>query len=190
MPGTHRLDDPRAAHEELLRRCAAKDPEAFDALYERTAPLLWGIVLRMLRHPAAAEDALQETYLSIWARAGDYRPALGAPLTWMTSIARYRALDALRRRGRREDVQLPLDEEAHADPFADLAESRADDARTLADCLARLGEEQRACIVLSYCEGYTHGELAARFERPEGTVKSWIRRGVKVLRGCLDGEPS
>ena len=181
------MEDSRAVHEELLRRCAARDPDAFEALYDQTASLMYGIALRMLRQPAAAEDAVQEAYLSIWTRAADYRPGLGAPLTWMTSIARYRALDALRRRGHREDAQTPLDEEVHADPLADL-ESRTDDARMLDACLERLGDEQRSCILLSYCEGYTHKELAARFARPEGTVKSWIRRGVQSLKGCLDGE--
>ena len=184
----YRSNDTRAVHEDLLRRCAARDPGAFDALYEQTAPLLYGIALRMLRQPAAAEDAVQEAYLAIWARAGDYRPGLGAPLTWMTSIARYRALDALRKRRHREDAQSPLDEAEHADPFAGDAEARTDDARMLTDCLARLGEEQRSCILLSYCEGYTHGELAERLARPEGTIKSWIRRGVRTLKGCLDGE--
>ena len=183
------MEDTRAAHEELLRRCAARDPGAFETLYDATAPLLYGVALRLLRQPAAAEDVVQETYLSIWARAADYRPGLGAPLTWMTSIARYRALDALRRRSHREDAQTPLDEEAHADPFSDL-EARTDDARMLEACLERLGDEQRSCIVLSYCEGYTHRELAERFARPEGTVKSWIRRGVHALKGCLDGDAS
>ena len=181
------MDDSRAVHEELLRRCAAREPGAFEALYEQTASMLYSIALRMLRQPAAAEDVVQEAYLSIWSRAADYRPGLGAPLTWMTSITRYRALDALRRRSHREDAQLPLDEEAHADPFGGDAESRTDDARMLDACLERLGDEQRSCIVLSYCEGYTHQELAERFARPEGTVKSWIRRGVQTLKGCLDG---
>lgn len=184
------MEDSRAAHEELLRRCAARDTGAFEALYAETASLLYGIALRMLRQPAAAEDVVQEAYLSIWSRAADYRPGLGAPLTWMTSIARYRALDALRRRSHREDAQLPLDEEAHPDPFGGDAESRTDDAMMLDHCLQHLGEEQRNCIVLSYCEGYTHQELAERFERPEGTVKSWIRRGVQSLKGCLDGGDS
>ncbi len=184
------MEDTRAAHEDLLRRCAAREPDAFERLYDETASLLYGIALRMLRQPAAAEDVVQEAYLSIWARAAEYRPGLGAPLTWMTSIARYRALDALRRRSHREDAQSPLDEEAHADPFGGDAESRTDDALMLDACLGQLADEQRSCIVLSYCEGYTHQELAQKFDRPEGTVKSWIRRGVQMLKGCLDGDES
>ena len=182
------MDDSRAAHEELLRRCAAREPDAFEALYEQTSSMLYAIALRMLRQPAAAEDVVQEAYLSIWSRAADYRP--GARRAADVDDEHHplpRARRAQRRRSHREDAQQPLDEEAHADPFGGDAEARTDDARMLDACLERLADEQRSCIVLSYCEGYTHQELAERFSRPEGTVKSWIRRGVQALKGCLDG---
>jgi len=171
----------------LLERCGAGDVAAFDELYAATSPRLYGLALRMLRDPQTAEDVLQESYLSIWNKAGSYRRSLGEPLAWMCSIARYRSLDQLRRRKYRENAQSPLDEEGFAAAIDGIgAEGRTDDGALLQHCLERLKPEARLCVVLAFCEGYSHDELSERFATPLGTIKSWIRRGVASLRGCID----
>ena len=172
---------------DLLERCGAGDVHAFDRLYETTSSRLYGLALRMLRDPETAEDVLQDAYLSIWDKAGSYRRSLGEPLSWMCSIARYRALDQLRRRKHREHAQRPLDEDGFADAIdGHRAQERNDDGVVLQRCLERLKPEARSCVVLAFCEGYSHDELSERFATPLGTVKSWIRRGVASLRNCID----
>jgi len=171
----------------LLVRCGAGDVRAFDRLYTATSSRLYGLALRMLRDPETAEDVLQETYLRIWDKAASYDRSLGEPLTWMCSIARYRALDQLRRRKYRENAQNPLDEEGLADAVdGNSAQARTDDGAVLQRCLERLKPEARSCVVLAFCEGYSHDELSERYVTPLGTVKSWIRRGVASLRECID----
>jgi len=171
----------------LLSRCGAGDVVAFDKLYEATSSRLYGLALRMLRDTETAEDVLQEAYLRIWDKAASYDRSLGEPLTWMCSIARYRALDQLRRRKYRENAQRPLEEDGFAGSVdGDSAEARNDDGVVLQRCLERLKPEARSCVVLAFCEGYSHDELSERFATPLGTVKSWIRRGVASLRSCID----
>ena len=172
----------------LLERCAKRDERALEELYRLTSARLFGVALRLLRQEPLAEEVLQEAFLKIWRNAARYSSELGAPLTWLTSIVRNEALDTLRRRRVREDHETP--EPAR---FADLIPDPAaavelglDDARLLLDCLERLEPLARDCIVRAYCEGYSHDELSAAHDRPLGTVKSWIRRGLVSLRSCLD----
>lgn len=172
----------------LLVAAGGGDREAFRGVYDATAAHLLGLALRILRRRDAAEDTLQEAFVSIWQRAGDYRPERGAPMAWMGTIVRHRALDRLRR----ERATVPLDDvperEAWADPgpAPDAATEAAQDARRLTACLDELAPNPRTAIVLAYREGLTHEEIAARLPAPLGTVKTWIRRGLAQLRTCLD----
>ena len=172
---------------ELLSAVAAEDRSAFAPLYEASSAKLFGVVLRILRNRQQAEEVLQEVYIRIWRRAADYRPEKGTPMTWMITIARNRALD----RRRQQKPELPLDEAEGYGETADstpspLAQTIAgEEGRALAACLEELGDEQRGCITLAYREGFTHGELAARFDTPLGTVKSWIHRGLRQLKKGL-----
>ncbi len=170
----------------LLAATAQGQEEAFARLYRHSAPNLFAVLVRILKRKDWAEEALQETFVRIWNHAQDYRPHRGRPMTWMQSIARYRALDMLRR--------LPLellheDLSGHTDAAA--ADSRADpiqhmDDELLRRCLEELQEQARTCIIMAYYEGYTHEQLSARLSAPLGTVKSWIRRGLGRLRECLE----
>ncbi len=173
---------------ELLGAVAAQDRSAFAPLYEASSAKLFGVALRILRNRQQAEEVLQEVYIRIWRRAADYRPEKGTPMTWMITIARNRALD----RRRQQKPELRLDEASGRAETADpepgpLAQSIASEqGRALAACLEKLAAEQRGCITLAYQEGYTHGELATRFDTPLGTVKSWIHRGLRKLKECLE----
>lgn len=177
----------------LLHATAQGDRQAFAELYRQTSSHLFGVLLRMLQRRDWAEEALQDCFVKIWQKAETYEADKGAPLTWLLSVARYRALDLLRMR--RPEVEMPDGEEdAGLPPLAlhDEAEdplARAVEGQGIARmeaCLRQLPTEQREALLLAYYEGYTHQELAVRLKAPLGTVKSWVRRGLARLRDCLD----
>jgi len=172
---------------DLLARCALRDEAAFAALYEATSAKLFGTALRILQNEPLAEEALQEAYVKIWRAAGTYREARGTPMTWMINIVRNQALDTVRRaRYRRAEPDDALDD-APADTAGPLedAHTRAELER-LRECLARLADGPRACILMIYHQGFTPTEVARSHGWPIGTVKTWLRRGLQRLRVCMD----
>jgi len=179
----------------LLGRVAMGDRLALRALYDQAAPKLFGLAMRITGKRDWAEDVVQESFVSIWHHASDYRPQLAAPMTWMTTIVRNRALDCLRRaKASRLASAAPLDdtpgselEDDHAGP-AELAQA-SEQARALSRCLQRLEQPQRQAVVLAYLQDLSHTELAERLQVPLGTIKSWIRRGLEKLRTCLETTP-
>jgi RNA polymerase sigma-70 factor (ECF subfamily) len=187
-PGGATLRAEESRLEPLLRRAASGDRTAFAELYAQTAPQLFGIALRMLRQRDRAEDVLQESFVTIWQRAGDYDPAKGSPMTWLITILRHRAIDALRR-GARQPERLAEDEAALLTLVAGPADSaeRGSELRALHNCLGELGIEPRRAMLMVYAYGLTQEEFATRSGTPLGTVKSWIRRSLERLKKCLDG---
>jgi RNA polymerase sigma-70 factor (ECF subfamily) len=171
----------------LLGSCAAGDRAALARLYAATSPQLFGLALRMVRRRDLAEEVLQDAFVSVWRRADSFDPTRGTAFAWLAAILRNQAIDLLRRRGR----EAPLDAEAAAalpDPAPgplDLA-ADAQSARALAACLDELEAGPRASILLAYYEGLTYEQAAARLATPVGTVKSWIRRSLMRLKGCLE----
>ncbi|HUR40380.1 MAG TPA: sigma-70 family RNA polymerase sigma factor [Verrucomicrobiae bacterium] len=175
----------------LLAATARGDQAAFAELYAATSSHLFAVLLRMLQRRDWAEEALQDAYMRIWQKSEGYDPARGVPMAWMSTIARYRALDLLRMR-RPEINESQFDEEAR--PLLDAPdESSGPEDRAVAGagldhlerCMKGLSDEQRRSVLLAYYEGYTHTELARRMKAPMGTVKSWVRRGLLQLRDCL-----
>lgn len=178
----------------LLHATAAGDQRAFAELYRATSAHLYGVLVRMLQRRDWAEEALQDCFIKIWQKAETYDGDKGAPLTWLLTVARYRALDLLRMK--RPEVEMPEEGDEHQLPPMSLADdsqdplARADEGQGIArmrGCLKVLPSEQRDAVMLAYYEGYTHQELAERMQSPLGTVKSWVRRGLARLRECLDG---
>jgi len=173
----------------LLQRCAAGDASALRTLYQQVAPQLFSILLRILHRTDLAEEALQEVFMSVWRNASSYRPGRGSPMAWLTSIARYRALDV--RRSLRPDQfsgdMMEFAQETVAAEDTDLVEktSLSADAQRLANCMERLTPQQDRVIRLAFTNGLTHEEIAARIGSPIGTIKSWARRGLQALRQCL-----
>ncbi len=176
---------------DLLDRVAAQDHAAFKSLYEQTAPRLYGLALRVVSQREAAEDVLQEAFLTIWRSAGDYRASLSPPTAWLALIVRSRALDCLRRLGASgshltQELDLSLSavlESESPDPMMQAHASQQ--AVALHRCLGQLDHRQRAVISSAYLRDLSHRELAAQLQLPLGTVKTWIRRGLEQLRGCL-----
>lgn len=175
-----------------LRAVAGGDEKAFRSLYLATAPKLYGLLLRILRKEDGAEDALQDVFVSIWQKAGSYAPRRGTPLAWLLSIARHRALDLLRRRrpeSSLEDTggweQAALTERTALQPERqhEIMEMFA----TVEQYLGELPPDQRRALLLAYFQGVPYQELAERLGVPEGTVKTWVRRGLLTLRARLAG---
>ncbi|NSX12886.1 sigma-70 family RNA polymerase sigma factor [Cupriavidus taiwanensis] len=179
--------------EGLLQAVAVGERQALRGLYDLTATKLFGLALRITGRRDWAEDVVQESFVSIWHHAADYRPQLAAPMTWMTAIVRNRALDCLRRAAAaRAGQTVELDEDLGdwlADDTAGPAElaEASQQARALNRCLQRLEQAQRQAIMLAYLQDLSHAELAERLRAPLGTVKSWIRRGLERLRSCMEG---
>jgi RNA polymerase sigma-70 factor, ECF subfamily len=170
----------------LLSRIAARDAAAFAALYKQTSAKLYGVVARILTRGDAAADVLQEAYVRIWEKAGDFDPVKGSPLAWMATIARNRALDEVRRvrPGSLEDQPESFEPAAdEVDPLA--ARERSEGLAALIDCLQRLDEEKRAIVLLAYYRGLSRDALAKRFGRPVPTIKTWLHRSLAQLRDCL-----
>ena len=173
----------------LISSVALGDQQAYRRLYDATSPKLFAIALRILREESRAEDVLQDSFVNVWNAAASYNPALSAPMTWMVTIVRNRALDYIRRIDHRtveldDDLEAVL--ESDAPTPADLA-MRGQDAVALQRCLKRLDAGQRQAIAFAYFQGLTHSELAATLRIPIGTVKTWIRRGLEKMRRCLEG---
>jgi len=171
---------------DLLRRVAARDATAFAALYRATNAKLYGVIARILPRGDLGAEALQEAYVRIWEKAGDFDPVKGSPLAWMATIARNRALDEVRRVRPASLEDLPESFEpaaAEVDPLA--ARERSEALTALVNCLKTLEEEKREIVLLAYYRGLSRDALARRFGRPEATIKTWLRRSLAQLRDCL-----
>ncbi len=171
---------------DLLRRVAARDRAAFAALYKQTSAKLYGVVVRILPRGDAAAEALQEAYVRIWEKAGDFDAAKGSPLAWMATIARNRALDEVRRvrPAFLEDLCEGFEPAAdEVDPLASRERSEA--LAALLDCLKTLDDEKRGILLLAYYRGLSREALAKRFGRPVPTIKTWLHRSLAQLRDCL-----
>jgi RNA polymerase sigma factor (sigma-70 family) len=182
---------------QLLAQSGLGDRRAFARLYERTSGHLFAVVLRIQRDRATAEDLLQEIYVSVWKAAAGFDAARAQPLTWLTHIARNKAIDSLRRAQaqprlesttRDEDDDRPDAAEALADAGPgplDLL-GQAADRRQLGACMEHLSPPQRQSVALAFFDGLSHAEVAEHLREPLGTVKCWVRRALATLKGCLD----
>ena len=171
---------------DLLRRVATRDAAAFSALYKQTSAKLYGVVARILTRGDVAADVLQEAYVRIWEKAGDFDPVKGSPLAWMATIARNRALDEVRRVRPVSLEDQPEGFEPAAEEIDPLAaRERSEGLTALVDCLKALDEEKRAVVLLAYYRGLSREALAKRFGRPVPTIKTWLHRSLAQLRDCL-----
>jgi RNA polymerase sigma factor (sigma-70 family) len=199
MQALNQADWPERSRElsQLLARAGLGDRAAFGRLYERTSGHLFAVVLRIQRDRGLAEDLLQEIYVSVWKAAASFDAARSQPLTWLTHIARNRAIDSLRRaqaQPRTESLSVDDDDE-RPDPHEALASDdpgpldllgRASDRRQLTQCMQHLSPPQRQSVALAFFDGLSHAEVAEQLREPLGTVKSWVRRALQTLKGCLE----
>jgi len=171
--------------EDLLKQIAGGGREAYAALYERYSPRVYGLLLTLLRDRTEADDVLQEVMWELWRKAERYDAATGSVPTWILMIARSRAVDALRRRGRfRKALNVAgqqISPELHAEP-ASLA---ALDSHQLDHALTVLPPEQQTAIRLAFTHGLTRQQIADATGVPIGTVKTRISLGVRRLADTL-----
>ncbi|OYU93132.1 MAG: RNA polymerase sigma-e factor sigma-24, partial [Burkholderiales bacterium PBB5] len=182
---------------QLLSRAALGDRAAFKRVYDLSSGHLYAVLLRIQRDRDLADDLLQEVYVSAWKAAGSFDAQQSQPLTWLTHIARNKAIDSLRRANAQprlesvhhdDDDDRPEADQQLADDGPGPAEllERASDARQLGHCMQGLSAQQRQSVALAFFDGLSHAEVAEQLRQPLGTVKSWVRRALASLKTCLD----
>jgi RNA polymerase sigma-70 factor (ECF subfamily) len=191
------LDDQEI--KKLLLRTAVKDEgsaEAFEKLYKICAPLLLGVAQRVLGRRELAEEALHDGFAKIWHAAGSFDPFATQPVAWLVAIVRNRAIDiqASHDVSRVDSYHDALDSDPDGaldrlfewGAGSDENEDKRRATQWVRDCLAKLQASERQSLVLAYEHGLSHGDLAAHLQKPLGSVKTWIRRGMENLRRCVE----
>ncbi|MCB5167539.1 ECF RNA polymerase sigma factor SigK [Streptomyces bambusae] len=176
--------------DDLLRRTAGGDRDAFTRLYEAVCRPVVGLVTAVVRDAAQAEEVAQEVLVEVWRTAGRFRSDRGSAMTWVLTLAHRRAVDRVRSAraaGERERRSAVRDWERPYDEVAEEVERHLEHER-VGRCLAELSRAQRECLVLAYYAGLTHREVAAALTQPLGTVKARLRSGLRLLGECL-GRP-
>ena len=176
------------ADEEAMQLVGDGNPRAFELIYDRHGGAAFSLAYRMVGNRVAAEDIVQEAFLSIWRSRMRYDRSRGSVRTWMLGIVHNRAIDALRRGATHERRQEPLDgvEERHEAPErTDVEAARREEARSVRTALETLPDEQRRTVELAYFGGFTHSQIAELLDQPIGTVKGRMRLGLDKLRRQL-----
>ena len=176
----------------LMARVALGDQAAFAELYAQTSSHLYGVAVRILKDGALAEEILQEAFVSVWHHAGSYDAAKSQPSTWLAAVVRNRCLDLMRRR-ELDTVTMTTDDDdgrefdlPSGDPTPVEMLLAGADAQAVRDCVDALDAGPKQAIALAFYQGLSHAELADHLRQPLGTVKSWVRRALERLKGCLD----
>jgi RNA polymerase sigma-70 factor (ECF subfamily) len=170
----------------LLAAVAKQDVAAFERLYEATRAKLYGVLLRILGRPELAEEVMQETYLKVWRMADKFAPAIATPITWMVALARNRAIDIVRKKGEISIEDAPQALEIAADTPTPLARREmTEELRRLLSCLGKLDPEKQRILLLAYYSGWSRDQLAKKLDIPVNTIKTWLRRSLLEIRGCM-----
>lgn len=176
--------------EDLLRRVARGEEQAFDRVYDLISPTVYGLVKRVLRDPAQSEEVAQEVLVEVWRSACRYDPRRGSPQAWVMTLAHRRAVDRVRSEQAttdRESRVAAADTERPYDQVAEEATNRLERER-VRRCLENLTELQEQSVRLAYYGGYTYRDVARLLSTPLGTIKTRMRDGLIRLRDCLGVE--
>ena len=170
----------------LLQKIGQRDVAAFQEFYRKFSGLLYTTIHRVLNDHQDSEDIMQEVLMQVWQKAHLYEPTKGKPLTWVTTMARNRAIDRIRAKQRRSKLNGDFEQESKVaqpefvDDTSDLVTAKESD-NVVQSAVLELTPEQREAIQLAYFGGLTQSEIAERLHEPLGTVKARIRRGVQRL---------
>jgi RNA polymerase sigma-70 factor, ECF subfamily len=174
---------------ELMKAIAARDEAALAHLYDRYRVIVFGLLMRILNNREEAEDVLQEVFLQVWRKAGDFDENRGRPFTWLVTLGRSRAIDRLRTLASRERVAVAGAREVVEQISDAAADAFKSEQRGLVNsALAQLPDEQKRPLMLAYFDGLTQSEIATRLGAPLGTVKTRMRTGLMRLRELLAGK--
>ncbi|MBA2513764.1 MAG: sigma-70 family RNA polymerase sigma factor [Solirubrobacterales bacterium] len=189
MPPRQTTQDLRSlADEDLMQLVRGGNSKAFEVVYERHSGVSYSLAYRMVGTRNAAEDVVQEAFLSIWRSGARYERARGSVRTWVLGIVHHRAIDALRRsyvHDRRRASDEGIEERFEAKERTESEVARRDEARTVRTTMDTLPPEQCQVIELAYFGGFTHTEIADMLETPIGTVKGRMRLGLEKMRTQL-----
>ncbi len=177
----------------MVEQMAQGRQDSLGRLYDETAPLVNGLLLRILKHPQDAEEVLMDVYMKAWKNAASYSPDRGCVQSWLVMMARSVAIDRLRQRKTRleaagltiENAPEPVSSEASPEEQT----VRGQRSARVQSVLSELPSEQREAVVMAFFGGLSHSELAERLGQPLGTVKTRIRSGLLRMRNLL-GEPA
>jgi RNA polymerase sigma-70 factor (ECF subfamily) len=171
----------------LIGRVAKQDRAAFAKLYEATAPKLLGVVLRIMKDRSWADDVIQEAYLKVWQRAVLFDAGKASPITWLVSVARNKAIDELRKHpAGRTTTDDAMDERIARQPTVQDQMEDQQAVSKLNHCIGQLEKERQNMVRLAYLNGWSREELASQYEQPVNTVKTWLRRALQDIKGCLE----
>lgn len=172
----------------LIKRVADGDQYALNTLYDSTNRLVFGLVLRILNDRSTAEEVILDVYTQVWRQAALYDRSRGAPLAWIVTIARSRAIDRLRSGRLEQQSKESIDAVAEIRATTISPEEStfsSERQQLIRSALDALSPEQREVIELAYYSGLSHTEIAAKLGQPLGTVKTRTRLGMMKLRESL-----
>ncbi|MBN9600783.1 MAG: sigma-70 family RNA polymerase sigma factor [Afipia sp.] len=169
----------------LMASVAKHDQADFERLYDATRARLFGVVLRVVRDQGIAEDVLCETYVRVWNEAGQFDPGLGSPMAWMVAMARNSALDIVRKRGDAPTADPDAADLASDTPPPLSRRDMTDELQQLLECVSRLDADRQKLVLLAYYNGWSRAELAEKFGKSLTLVRTWLRRSVLDIGGCL-----
>jgi RNA polymerase sigma-70 factor, ECF subfamily len=179
----------RLADEELMPWIGRKDAEAFEVFYDRHGGAAYSLAYRILGERGAAEDCIQEAFISIWRSGGKFDATRGSVRSWTLSIVRNRAIDVLRSKANKAPkMTFDDDEILESRPSEELTEEEAmrhETATEVRGALSQLPDEQSKVIQLAYFGGFSQSEIAGMLNVPLGTVKGRMRLGLEKIRGEL-----
>ena len=174
--------------EDAVLRCAQGDASGIDTILNHEGGKLLGVATRMLVRRDLAEDAVQDAMVQVWRKAAQHEPGSGSARGWIYAILRNRCRNMLRSEVRMSAMapeDLAAIQDARQQAVPEEGWEMLPGSTRLSDCLEQLDGRGREAVLLAHVSGYTHGEISARTGAPIGTVKSWIRRSLLILRECL-----
>ena len=190
VTSTKILGKPEPKDEQLIAAICIGEESAIEALYERYHRYAYSLAYRILRDPLAAEDIVQDAFLSIWRKASSYQAKNGSVQNWIQAIVRNRAIDKIRASAHRDYQWTPLQVENEQDPPSDEPDVweqawQSEQHRIIREVIKQIPVEQRMVIELAYFGGLTHAEISEQYHIPLGTVKGRMRLGLQKMKALL-----